>query len=110
MKILALSDIHNNVAAVRKLRHQENNIFDAVIVAGDIGSEAADENFEVLSTFKCKILYVYGNWDSTLKYDRTFGEYCIHLHTNMVEIDDIAITGFSGCDTKWGRNPIAMEL
>lgn len=38
VRILACSDIHNNVAAVKQLRTLEENTFDAVIVAGDSGS------------------------------------------------------------------------
>jgi predicted phosphodiesterase len=56
MKLLALSDIHHNLAAVRKLRASEGNSFDAIVVAGDIGSASADEFFKILATFKCPIL------------------------------------------------------
>jgi len=41
MKILAISDIHNNVACVRKLRAQEANEYDVIAIAGDIGARAA---------------------------------------------------------------------
>jgi predicted phosphodiesterase len=33
MRILALSDMHNNVACARKLRAQENNDFDVIAIA-----------------------------------------------------------------------------
>jgi len=42
MRLLAISDIHGNVEAVRRLRGRERNAFDAVVVAGDIGSDAAE--------------------------------------------------------------------
>ena len=38
MRLLAFSDIHNNLVAVRKLRALEKNTFDAIVVAGDIGA------------------------------------------------------------------------
>jgi predicted phosphodiesterase len=68
MRLLAFSDIHHNLAAVRKLRASEANSFDAIVVAGDIGSESAEEFFKILSTFKCPVLYVFGNWDHELGY------------------------------------------
>jgi predicted phosphodiesterase len=56
MRLLAFSDIHRNLEAVRKLRASEANSFDAVVVAGDIGSESANEFFKILSTFNCPVL------------------------------------------------------
>jgi predicted phosphodiesterase len=50
MRILAISDIHNNVACIRKLRSQESNQFDVVAIAGDIGGHRAAEIFAVLRT------------------------------------------------------------
>lgn len=56
MRILAISDIHNNVACVRKLRAQEDNSFDVIAIAGDVGGYRAFEIFEVLKSFKCPIV------------------------------------------------------
>ncbi len=80
MKILAIADIHNNVACVRKLRAQELNDYDAIAIAGDIGTHGATEIFEILTTFKCPIVYVHGNWDR-LPEDAKFGAraYLVHL-------------------------------
>src|SRR5262249_42534979 len=63
MKILGISDIHNNLACVRKLRAQETNEYDVIAVAGDIGTRAAGEIFATLASFECPIVYVHGNWD-----------------------------------------------
>ena len=64
MRVLALSDIQNDLVAVRKMRAQEiRNAFDAIVVAGDIGGEQEQDIFKILSTFRCPVLYVYGNWD-----------------------------------------------
>src|SRR4029077_607275 len=41
MRILAFSDIHNNVACVRKLRAQETNSYDVITIPGDIGTYRA---------------------------------------------------------------------
>src|SRR5437588_3156761 len=85
MKILAISDIHNNVACVRKLRSQEANEFDVIAIAGDIGDYRAKEIFDVLKTFRCPIVYVHGNWDSKLGYNDNFGPDCHLLHLNVVK-------------------------
>src|SRR6266436_2293633 len=110
MKLLAFSDIHHNLVAVRKLRASEKNSFDAIVVAGDIGSESAIEFFKILATFKCPVLYVYGNWDHKLGYNATFGRHCHLVHSNMRRIGNLYFTGFSGCPTHWGKNPIARRL
>jgi predicted phosphodiesterase len=109
MRLLAFSDIHNNLVAVRKLRASEKNLFDAIIVAGDIGNECGADFFGILATFKCPILYVYGNWDSRLSYKTSFGKQCHLIHSNVITIGNISFAGFSGCPTHWGKNPIAQR-
>jgi predicted phosphodiesterase len=110
MRLLAFSDIHHNLAAVRKLRASEANSFDAIVVAGDIGSESAEEFFKILSTFKCPVLYVFGNWDHELGYRKRYGDNCHLIHSNVVTIEHLHFTGFSGCPTNWGKNPIARRI
>jgi hypothetical protein len=110
MRILAFSDIHGNLSAVRALRAVEVNAFDAVIVAGDIGSDSADDFFAIVSTFGCPVYYVYGNWDHKLSYRKTFAANCHLMHLRALRIGDLTIAGFSGCPTNWGRNPIATTL
>jgi predicted phosphodiesterase len=95
MRILAISDIHNNVACVRKLRSQEDNRFDVIAIPGDIGGHRAAEIFEVLKSFKCPIVYIYGNWDSRLPRSKSFGSECYHVHTKIVRIGSLNFTGFS---------------
>ena len=106
MRLLIFSDIHNNLNAVRKLREKEDNVYDAVIVAGDIGSESADDFFQILDTFECPSYCVYGNWDGDLKYRRKLSERARLIHQNVAKVGNYFITGFSGCPTKWGNNPI----
>src|ERR1700716_2773854 len=110
MRLLAFSDIHNNLLAVGKLRTSEQNSFDAIIVAGDIGNESAADFFKILATFECPVMYVYGNWDNKLGYKSSFGPCCQLLHSNVITIGNISFTGFSGCPTDWGKNPIARKL
>ncbi|MFD1745031.1 metallophosphoesterase family protein [Rhizobium helianthi] len=103
VKLLACSDIHNNVKAVRKLGSLETNDFDAVIVAGDIESQNADEVFEVLRTFDCPVLYVYGNWDNRLEYRQDFGERCHHVHLSPFDLNGLSVVGetVDGIDLEW---------
>ena len=110
MKILAFSDIHNNLGSVRKLRHLESNDYDAVVVAGDMGCNKIDEFFELVSSFDCPVLYICGNADYDLEYDRSFGAGCTHLHLNPVELDGFVFAGFSGCNLGWGRNSFAQTI
>jgi len=110
MRFLAFSDIHHNLVAVRKLRASEKNSFDAIVVAGDIGNESAADLFKILATFECPVIYVYGNWDNKLGYKCSFGPCCQLIHSNVITIGNISFTGFSGCPTDWGKNPIARKL
>jgi Icc-related predicted phosphoesterase len=110
MRLLAFSDIHHNLVAVRNLRAQEKNSFDAIVVAGDIGSNSAPLFFKILSTFKCPVMYVYGNWDHKLTYTASFGRNCHLIHSNVVQIGKLSFAGFSGCPTNWGMNPVFRKL
>jgi Icc-related predicted phosphoesterase len=110
MRLLAFSDIHHNLVAVRKLRASERNSFDAIVVAGDIGSKSAIEFFKILSTFNCPVLCIFGNWDHELGYRTSYGDNCHLIHSNVVTVGDIHFTGFSGCPTNWGKNPIARKI
>jgi predicted phosphodiesterase len=110
LRILGISDIHGNVKAVRGLRDQESNRFDAVAVAGDIGGDAATEIMSILSSFECPVMYVFGNWDHRLPYDSHYGPVCHHVHLRSVECCGWAFSGFSGLPTHWGMNPIATAL
>ncbi|WP_418887264.1 metallophosphoesterase family protein [Hyphomonas oceanitis] len=105
IRLLAFSDIHNNMQAVRVLRAQESNAYDAILVAGDIGGESVNSLLEICSSFQCPIHFVYGNWD----FDATYGDRDDGLlgpiHHSIRRVGDIQITGFSGCPTAWGNNP-----
>ena len=111
MRILACSDIHNNVSAVRKLREREVNCYDAMIVAGDIGSDAAQSIFDILRTFDCPVLYVLGNWDHRLGHDQDFGSGCHHIHLAPFRVGNLVIVGEStdGIDPAWNSTRTEIE-
>lgn len=106
MKILGISDIHDNLPAVRKLRSREANLYDVVVVAGDIGNKNAAKIFEVLATYECPIVYVYGNWDDKLRYDAKLAPRGLHLDLKVYRVGDFNFVGFSGHRVNWGRNPM----
>lgn len=110
ISVLAFSDIHNNVEAVEALRKRERGNFDALVIAGDIGSERAAEILEIASDYDCPVFYIYGNWDNLLSYSQTFSRNCIHLHQETFSVNGYCFAGFSGCPTHWGMNPIAEKL
>src|SRR5262249_46373891 len=109
MKILAISDIHNNVACVRKLRAQEANEYDVIAIAGDVGTRAAAEFFATLATFECPIVYVHGNWDR-MPADARFGPRPVLVHLKAVSVGNLTCAGYcrlSGT-TEYGRRCRAL--
>lgn len=97
---------------MRRLRERLPNNFDAIVVAGDIGSDldTAAQVFGILSSFECPILYVYGNWDHSLHYDHSFGVNAYHLHDTHFTLDGWTFVGFSGVAENWGCNPLAASI
>ena len=93
MRILAISDIHNNVACVRKLRAQESNSYDVIAIPGDIGTYRAGEIFDTLKTFECPIVFIHGNWDRAE--DVYFGRRTHLVHLRVVKVGKLAFTGYS---------------
>jgi Calcineurin-like phosphoesterase superfamily domain len=108
MKILAMSDIHDNVPAVRKLRRRESNSYDIIIVAGDIGTQNTSKIFEILTTYDCPIIYVYGNWDNKLSYETQWSPNGFHLDLKLFRFGQFNLVGFSGHWQNWGCNPIYL--
>jgi predicted phosphodiesterase len=94
MKILAISDIHNNLACVRKLRAQEANAYDVIAVAGNIGTRAAGEIFATLASFECPIVYVHGNWDR-MPDDAKFGAGAHLVHLEAAKVGSLTFAGYS---------------
>lgn len=109
MRVLAFSDIHRNLTAVERVRSRLPNDFDLIIVAGDVGP-FAEGIFKILDTFECPIAYVLGNWDCERPYDQRLGAKSFHLHGSPLILDPVRLLGFSGCQSHWGRNPIALRL
>lgn len=116
MRILAISDVHGDLGNIEKLRTIEQNVYDAIIVAGDItvggklGDEIARQIMSVLSSFGCPVLFVLGNWDNDIPYNVNWGVNCIHIHHTAVEIDGVRFVGMSGVVQNWGQHPHALEI
>ena len=109
MRALVLSDIHNNIENIRRLRESERNDFDAILVAGDIGDETAQEFYSIMDSFECPTYCVYGNWDSEQPYRSRLSKNCRLIHHSIARVGGFYVTGFSGCPTSWGQNPIFLE-
>jgi predicted phosphodiesterase len=110
MKLLAISDIHNNLTCVRKLRSSEDNSFDAIIVAGDIGRYGAAGFFEIIETFNCPIFYVLGNWDDSPSKAKKPGKLRKLVHLNFEMLGTISITGISGDITIQNRARLSRVI
>jgi len=109
IKILTFSDIHNNISAVQSLRDQETNEYDAIVIAGDIGNYIWPEILAIIDTFECPAYFVYGNWDSRQPYIRKLSSNGILLNHTVEFHKGYYFTGFSGCETHWGMNPLLTE-
>lgn len=110
LRILSFSDIHDNIQSVRKLYSETyDQIFDLIIVAGDIGSKNINEFFSIMAKYGCPIYYVLGNWDYDIRYDLQYPN-SEHLHLQIKEIGGYYFTGFSGCSASWGCNPIYKQV
>lgn len=109
IKILTFSDIHNNISAVQSLRDQETNEYDAIVIAGDIGNYIWPEILAIIDTFECPAYFVYGNWDSRQPYIRQLSSNGILLNHTIEFHKGYYFTGFSGCETHWGMNPLLTE-
>jgi hypothetical protein len=55
-------------------------------------------------------MYVYGNWDNKLDYESCFSPRCHLIHSNVITVGELSFTGFSGCPTDWGKNPLARGI
>lgn len=112
MKILSLSDIHNDVENLIKFLEviKENFEFDVVIAVGDFIDVNLPKGFkeedigrliiESLKILEKPILAVPGNFDKKLI--PLFEEYGISLHGKGRIIGDIGFYGFGGAKTPFG--------
>jgi len=91
MRLLAISDIHDNVEAVRRLRELEANRFDAVVTAGDLGNRAACDILGIMETFACPLLYVLGNHDYDIEYEALLQSTAVHIHNKATVINGYCI-------------------
>jgi Icc-related predicted phosphoesterase len=109
MRLLVLSDIHDNIEHIQLLRAQVQNVYDAVIVAGDIGNSIVQEFYSILDSFECPAFCVYGNWDHDQEYRSVLSQRCKLVHHTIETIGQYVLSGFSGSPTSWGRNPFYLD-
>lgn len=91
MRILAVSDTHDRVEAVRELRRRESGLFDLVTLTGDIGDTHFDEILGTLASFG-PVAYVLGNWDRNLR-GRAAPPGCRWVHCAPVAVAGWSVVG-----------------
>ncbi len=100
MKIIAISDIHNNYSALKNLE-QEFSEADLVIIAGDITHFGTDKDakkiIEEFEKYNKKIFAISGNCDN-LTVEQYLESRGISLHNKIKNIFELnlSITGFGG--------------
>jgi len=109
MKFLLASDVHDNLSGVQAMRAQEQNDIDAIVLAGDLDTRRPKAFFDILETFGCPVLYVWGNHDE-YPYDAFYGPNCHHLHLKVRRVGPITFAGWSGHPTDWRNNPISKPV
>lgn len=106
MKILAISDIHDDVRAAETLYERvRNRELSAIVCAGDLGKlKNARKIAGVFDKMNIPFLYVLGNWDD-FSFDEQLSINSIHLHLRSVEINGWTFVGYSGCSANfYGEN------
>jgi len=107
LKILAASDIHGDINTVKKLveKAEQENV-DLVILAGDITGVLETEN--LIKPFidkKKRVVFVPGNWDSSIAADTLSKLYGIkNVGDRYVIYDNIGIFGIGSPDWQMSLN------
>jgi predicted phosphodiesterase len=109
LRLLALSDIHDDLYAAQVIRRQEPGPFNAVVFGGDIGKRHSQAIFDVLASFGCPVLYIFGNWDRELNHDQLFAPCCHHLHLSPISIGNFTFVGLSDPTAPWQPNARALS-
>ncbi len=102
MRILAISDVHNEVKIARKLKYviEERNP-DVIVVAGDLTSFGpASAASDILDTLTCgkkdrPVFAVAGNGDNN-EVRNVLDKRGVNLHNRSAKVDRIGFVGFSG--------------
>lgn len=102
MKILAISDVHNEVKKARKLKYViEERKPDVIVVAGDLTSFGpASAASEILDTLTCgkkdlPVFAVAGNGDN-YEVRNVLEKRGVNLHNRSAKVDKVGFVGFSG--------------
>lgn len=113
MRILIVSDIHNDIENLMKFLDELKNVkFDVLVCPGDLTDTLTPKGFskeeigkliiEEFKTLKKKILVVPGNQDKELI--QLFEEEGISLHGKGKIIEDYGFYGFGGAKTPFGTS------
>ena len=108
LKILAISDIEDNQAAIELLLNDINPLdYDCAVISGDIGPKVINWVIKEISLL-LPLYYIYGNKEYSLEYATEYASNAYHVHDSIYEINGYYISGYSGCPANWGKNPIYL--
>ncbi|MEM2222719.1 MAG: metallophosphoesterase [Candidatus Korarchaeota archaeon] len=112
-RILAISDIHDNIDALRDILYMVN--FDMMVLAGDILELKALEFFRVISRIQKHVVMIHGNHDCHLCLDKIakklrFVHYIRQGWVNLeIDGEELTILGVSGIYGKEKVSPLYFE-
>jgi len=114
MRVLALSDIHGNTGAIKKIKElKEDKDFDVIVVSGDITNfgpvEDAERIIGMLRESEKEVLAIPGNCDPvgvTSAIERGGG---VNLHAKKVRRGEITFIGFGGSNRTPFNTPLEFS-
>src|SRR3989338_3260169 len=99
MKILAFTDIHGSLGAIRRISKKVKDS-DLLVCAGDISvfESSIFSIFKKLNNLGKKMIMIHGNHEDSstfVKYSKRFDN-IIFIHKKHFAIDDLLFLGFGG--------------
>ncbi len=99
MRILALSDIHDDIERLNKLKYKIDELKpDLVLLAGDITTgDSKEKTNSILDKLENgqPFFAITGNWDGK-NVSEVLSERKINIHNKAVQVGNVGIMGFSG--------------
>lgn len=113
LRIVGVTDIHGNLAAVKKLASDSSAEADLIVISGDLTDRGGvDEAREVLAALKERwgsIMFVPGNMDLPLLAQVDKLEEAVNLHGKVIEYSGARIAGFGGGNKSPFHTPFELS-
>jgi len=108
MKLLALSDLHGDYSHIDAIRDKAD-VFDAVMIAGDITDFGPDEHaLELLAMFKEPVLAVPGNCDN-ISLLKILEKKTISIHNSYHCMGNLTFVGLGGSNPTPFNTPFELS-